>query len=92
MKLPSPHASQTARHLSWQRRRQSGSAVVVVLALLVIVLIYVIGNARTLYCLSRELRLVEQKQVHRLQKAALASNAPPAITVATNTLSAAAGK
>ena len=69
------------------RRRQAGSAVIIVMALLAIMLVYVAGNLRTLYHLGRELRLLERQQIHRLQTATRATNAPPAITVATNTVS-----
>ena len=48
------------------RRRQHGSAVIVVIALVAIVLIYVAGNVRTLHFLTREVKLVEQRQVRRL--------------------------
>ena len=66
------------------RRRQSGSAVIVVMALLAIILVYVAGNLRTLNNLGRELKLVERQQTRRLQRASQTTNAPPAITVATN--------
>jgi type II secretory pathway component PulK len=47
-------------------RHQHGSAVIVVLALVAIVLIYIAGNVRTLRFLTREVKLVEQRQVRRL--------------------------
>ncbi len=72
-------------HASLPRRRQSGSAVIVVMALLAIMLIYVAGNLRTIAHLGREVRLVEQQQIRRLQKEAARTSATPAITVATNT-------
>jgi hypothetical protein len=56
--------------------------------LLAILLIYVAGNIATLTNLGRELRLLEQKQIRRLQTFAPATNAPPAlITITTNSLS-----
>jgi hypothetical protein len=58
--------------------------VIVVIALLAIILVYVAGNLRTLNILGRELKLLEQQQIRRLQAATLRTNAPPAITVATN--------
>jgi hypothetical protein len=80
MNLPPPHAARAPR-------RQSGSAVIVVLALLAIILIYVAGNLRTMANLGRELKLVERQQIHRLQAAAPNTNSPPAITIATNSIS-----
>jgi len=41
-------------------------AVIIVLAFLAIILIYLAANARTLFWLERDLKLVEQKQVQRL--------------------------
>jgi hypothetical protein len=84
MKLHSPHVSRFTLHASRSPRRRSGSAVIVVLALLAIMLIYVTANLRTLASLGAELRLLERRQVQRLQKATHATNAPPAITVSTN--------
>ena len=81
------HASRITHQVSVRtrcRRRQSGSAVIVVMALLAIILVYVAGNLRTLNNLGRELKLVERQQTCRLQRAAQTTNAPPAITVATN--------
>jgi len=54
------------RCLSASHRRQHGSAVIVVIALVAIVLIYVAGNVRTLHFLTREVKLVEERQVRRL--------------------------
>ena len=50
---------------SARRRGQGGSAVIVLMVLLSILLLYVVSNARTLHLLSREVRLVEQRQVRR---------------------------
>jgi hypothetical protein len=55
-------------------RRDSGMAVIVVLALLAILLAYVSFNARTLDSLSRDLRIVEKRQIHRLQGSGVATN------------------
>ena len=55
-------------------------AVIVVVTLLAIILLYVAYNARTLYHLGRELRLLEQKQVQRLNPAGIKTNAV-AVTV-----------
>ena len=84
MKLPPLHVSRFTLHASRQRGRRSGSAVIVVLALLAIMLIYVAANLRTIASLGAELRLLDRQQVRRLQKATQATNAPPAISVATN--------
>ena len=87
MNLSPFHAPRFTLHDSTStrcRRRQSGSAVIVVMALLAIILIYVAGNLRTLNNLGRELKLDERQQTRRLQRAAQATNTPPAITVATN--------
>jgi hypothetical protein len=62
MKLLSPHSNPAKVH-----RQQGGSAVIVVMALVAILLLYVAGNLRTLDHLSRELKLLEKKQVRRLQ-------------------------
>ncbi len=43
---------------------------IVVLALLAIILVYVADNLKTLNHLSRELKLVEQRQLRRLQATA----------------------
>lgn len=48
-----------------QQRRQNGIATLVVLIILSILLIYVMGNARTLHYLGRELRLIEEQQQKR---------------------------
>ena len=71
------------RILGSSRRRQHGSAVIVVIALVAIVLIYVAGNVRTLHFLTREVKLVEQRQVRRLagikiQRPAVVSPTPEA--------------
>jgi hypothetical protein len=58
---------------------QRGVAVIVVLALLAIVFIYVSANARALYQLGRELKLVEQQQLRRLAQPLPSTNAVPKI-------------
>lgn len=50
-----------------RRRRRQGMAVIVVIALLAIISIYVAANVRTLHYLKRNVSLVEQKQLRRLQ-------------------------
>lgn len=56
--------SSDASRITHQSR--SGMAVIIVLAFLAIILIYLAGNARTLYWLERDLKVIEQKQVQRL--------------------------
>ena len=48
-------------------RHQSGMAVILVMALLAIILVYVAGNLGTIHHLSRELRLIDQRQLRRLE-------------------------
>jgi hypothetical protein len=87
MKMLPLHVSRFTFHVSRHPRRQSGSAVIVVMALLAIILIYVVGNLKTLANLGRELRLLERKQIRRLQKVPLGTNAPPAVTFSINSIS-----
>jgi hypothetical protein len=47
---------------------RSGSAVVIFLALLAIMLVLVAANGRTLLLLKKDLRLIEQRQVQRLER------------------------
>ena len=49
------------------RRAEQGLAVITVMTVLAIVLICLAGNIRTLYSLERELKLVQQQQIRRLQ-------------------------
>ena len=58
------------------RRREQGMAVIVVMALVSILLIYVACNIRTLSHLGHELKLLEQRQVRRLEQSARTTNAP----------------
>ena len=71
-------------HAPRSTTRESGSAVIVIMALLAILLLYMAYNLRTLANLGRELRLLERQQTHRLQTQAPKTNAPPAITINTN--------
>jgi hypothetical protein len=64
----SSHESRITNH------SRSGMAVILVLAFLAIILIYLAGNARTLFWLERDLKLVEQKQVHRLATTNIKTN------------------
>jgi hypothetical protein len=79
MKLPLHHSSP-------HHRGRSGSAVIVVMALLTIILIYVAANLRTLYVLGGELRLLERRQVQRLEKAGQGTNAPAVARAATSAI------
>lgn len=56
------------------------------MALLAIILVYVVGNLKTLANLGRELRLLERQQIRRLQNVSARTNAPPAITISTNSV------
>jgi hypothetical protein len=58
-------------------------AVLVVILLVAIVLMFLAGNARALYFLTREVRLIEKKQERRLAEPSALTNAPP--VGATNT-------
>jgi Tfp pilus assembly protein FimT len=49
-----------------RRHRQSGSAVLVFIALLAIMLMLITANSSTLLHLHRELKLLDQRQVERL--------------------------
>ncbi len=69
------------------RNTERGMAIIVVLALLSIILLYLAASARTLHLLGRDLRQVEQQQVHRLVTATNAT----ASTAGTNTLTSTIG-
>ena len=64
--------------LSRKRRAQRGVAVIVVLALLAIILLYIGANARTLYYLGRDLKLIERQQLRRLAQPLSRTNSIPA--------------
>jgi hypothetical protein len=49
-----------------ERRRQNGSAVLVFITLLAIMLLLITANSSTLLHLHRELKLLDQRQVERL--------------------------
>lgn len=74
-----------------RRQRQRGVAVLVVLTLLAILLIFIAGNVRALRCLDQELKLVERRQIKRLN-ALSATNAPAAMRAAITNAPAAAGE
>jgi hypothetical protein len=56
-------------------KRENGSAVIVMLALLAFILAFIIANVHVLSDLHGELKIIEQKQVRRLNHSA--TNAPP---------------
>ena len=51
-----------------KQRRQGGVAVIIMLALLSIILVCVGVNLKSLYRLDRELKLVDQQQIRRLNR------------------------
>jgi len=65
--------------VSSPQRRQNGVAIVVILALLSIMLLYITANVRSLHHLGRELRLLEQRQIQRLERSQ--TNAPSPATL-----------
>ncbi len=56
---------------------QSGTAVLLMLVLMAILMILVASNVRTLWQLKQELRLVERRQIRRLEAEAARTNAVP---------------
>jgi hypothetical protein len=60
------------RHRSDQR----GSAVLIFLILLSVMLVLVAANGRTLNSLKREIRLIEQSQVRRLERSQTGAASP----------------
>jgi hypothetical protein len=54
--------------------REQGSAALVVIAIVAIVLVYVASNLRTLDHLNREIKLVERRQIHRLEHVRITTN------------------
>ena len=49
-----------------ERPRQNGSAVLLFITLLAIMVILVTANSKALFCLHQEIKLLEQRQVERL--------------------------
>ena len=86
MKLSNPSIA-AGSFLSPARRTEHGMAVIVVLVLLSIILLYLAASARTLHLLGRELKQVEQQQVHRLAASGNGTNT----STATNTLTTLGG-
>jgi hypothetical protein len=65
------------------RQRQSGMAVIVILALLALVLGFIAVNFQALSSLHGELKLIEQRQIRRLNHSA--TNAPARLSGGANT-------
>jgi len=57
-----------------RQRRQSGVAIIVILAMLSIMLVYMTANLQSVHHLGRELKLLEQRQVQRLNSRSPATN------------------
>jgi len=64
----SPYRPGFCCHRSTTRRGERGFLVIALLAIVAIMLIYVNVNVRLLGNLKRELKLVEQQQIQRLEK------------------------
>ena len=68
-------------------KSEDGTAVLVLLIFLAILLLYTAFNLRTLHLLGRDVKLVDQQQIRRLQRIsqtnslAVATNSSPASTV-----------
>ncbi len=83
MKLPLPN-----RH---RRHRERGFLVIAMLAIISIMLVYIAANLHVLAALKRDIRLVEQKQVQRLNRSfpsapvATTNDAPIAIPPSNHT-------
>jgi hypothetical protein len=57
--------------------RQNGTAMIVVITILAMLLLYVGANVRALDHLQREIKLVERRQIRRVQPASLKTNTAP---------------
>ena len=70
----------------WRRskRKEAGSAVLVVIALIAIIFIYIAANLSALHNLHRELRLIEKRQIQRLQTRPGSGATPAQMTGTTN--------
>jgi hypothetical protein len=56
------------------QRPRSGLAVIVVMGIIAIIMIFVAGNLKSLARLGQELKLLERRQVRRLQTSAAGTN------------------
>lgn len=68
MKTSSQNQGSRFSRPATRRRREHGFLVIALLAIMAIMLIYVNANVRLLGHLRRELKLVEQKQIQRLER------------------------
>ena len=75
MKIQTNHSE---RGLAAPKRSEGGMATVIFIALLAIMMILVLAESRALFQLHREVKLLEQQQVKRLNAAQ--TNAVPAVT------------
>ena len=70
-----------------RQHSQRGFLVIALLAIITIMLIYIAANLHVLAALKRDIRLVEQKQVQRLNKSfpapAAFTNSAPAVSLHT---------
>jgi hypothetical protein len=56
--------------------QRSGSAVLIIILLLAIMLVYVLANLRALHYLSRELKLIDRRQVERWKENSAKTSTP----------------
>jgi hypothetical protein len=75
-----------------RRKRKAGVAAIVMLALLALVLAFIFANLRTLSDLRGELKIIEQKQIHRLNHPATNAPAGSATVPATSSPAGAVAK
>lgn len=76
----------------YRRHGRDGVAVVVVLALLALIFVFVAANLRALHNLKRDLKIVEQQQIKRLnvRAASAQQGGPPDAAAQTNAVPTAA--
>ena len=83
MKIPDPSRSTSPR-------RKDGMAVIVVLALLALVLAFIAANTHAIFGLGDELKVIENKQIRRLNHST--TNNTPAMTATNSIMTAQATK
>jgi hypothetical protein len=59
-----------------ESRSSHGSAVIVMIVLLGLMLIFVFANLKTLHFMDRELKLIEKRQIQRLNAMVATTNSP----------------
>jgi len=79
----SPHQESFWRCKASARRGERGFLVIALLAIVAIMLLYINFNMRQLGSLRRELKLVEQRQIQRLEK--MGAEPSPLANTITNT-------